>query len=107
MFLKSGKKMDKVYLVYCSRGTFDDYVRWVEFVCRDLFLAQERKLKIQKEIDTYKMLYFEQTKGRSYDEDIENYTRLSNEQQSFTIDFEEKYPKINITNIFIEERELI
>ncbi len=99
--------MEKVYLVYCIAGSYEDYVKWVEFVCKDEFSAEERKLKIQKEIDTYKMYYFQKTKGKDFYEDCENYIHLSNKHKDLLLEFEYKYPKLKIKSIIIEEMDLI
>jgi len=99
--------MEKVYLVYCSSGSFEDHIKWVEFVCRDEFSAEERKLKIQKEIDTYKMYYFEKSNGNDFYKDCENYIYLPDNIRDLLLQFEEKYPKLKIKEVFIEEMDLI
>ena len=100
--------MNKVYLVYCEQGSWDDYVKWVESVCSNPFSAEKEKIRIETEIKKLRDLYFEKTKGRNYSFDSENWTKIpTNKMKDIFLKFESKYPKIKISNVFIEERELI
>ena len=53
------------------------------------------------------MYYFEKTKGKDFYEDCENYINLSNKHKDLLLEFEDKYPKLKIKSIIIEEMDLI
>lgn len=62
--------MNKVYVVYQSSGSYDDYHSWVDSIWNCPIKAEQRKQEIKKEKDLVFLEYFNKY-GTEYEKDLE------------------------------------
>lgn len=95
--------MNKVYLLWASKGSWDDYVQWVERVFSNKIAAERYKEQLEKEI--------EDLKDGEYRRDCEIVSKelfddTYEKSWENKISYEKKYPQVLINKVWIEEKTL-
>lgn len=98
--------MNKVYLVYCHKGMWSESTHYLHSICRDMFIAENKKREIQQKVDLLKLDYFIKT-NRDYDKDKLNGSNLSEKHWSELLLFEAENEDVEIDTIYIKEMELL